>query len=103
MSGGGALNEIQPGEQWDNVQISLRQGDWQRASTNDLALATYPFRNWVVTDTGIAPVMSLWSGKHTVRVAFVVDPARAIYARPAFRVISNPVELEIQNASPQVK
>jgi serine/threonine protein kinase len=96
VSAGGALNEMQPGERWDNVQISLRQGDWQRATTNDLALATYPFRNWVITDTGIAPVMSLSSGKHTIRVAFVVNPARAIYREPPFRVISNPVEIEIQ-------
>jgi hypothetical protein len=90
------LYEIQPGEQWDNVQISMRQGDWQRATTNDLTLATYPFRNWVEDDTGIAPVMLLLPGKHTVRVAFVVDPARRIYGKSAFRVISNPVELEIR-------
>ncbi len=42
--------------------------------------------------------MPLFSGKHTFRLAVIARPTHMGY-QPAFRVVSNPVEVEIQAAS----
>ncbi len=89
------LNEMQPGEQWNNIQVPLGRREWQPATTDDVTLKTYSFSGW--SDHTTTPGMNLSTGKHTVRVAFVIENPGL------FRVISNPVELEIQNSSSQTK
>jgi serine/threonine protein kinase len=93
------LAEIMPGEHWDDVQIPLNHLHWQPATTRDLNLTAY-FSGGLVTEDDSPLVMPpLQPGKHLVRVAFVVQPARAgAGGQPGFRVISNPVKIEIKSA-----
>jgi hypothetical protein len=98
----GEMTEIHPGEQWNDVQIPLKGTEWQKASTNDLDLTAY-FGEIIVTSDQPVPVMPLFVGKHTIRVAFIVQPEHGVYRDSAFRIISNPVELEIQSGLLQSK
>ncbi len=94
---GGVLSEIQPGEEWNNVQIALSELQWQAADAHALDLSAYWGSGYAVRDDPNATPpqrLRLSPGRHTVRVAFVAIPARALYHKPAFRVISNPVEIE---------
>jgi serine/threonine protein kinase len=88
----GELRKLAPGEEWEEVQIPLRHDEWQTTFDGDMDLTAY-FGSWLSTPATLPRVMPpLPPGKHMVRVAFVVDPAGN--ASP-FRVISNPVEIEI--------
>ena len=105
-STGGTIDVIRPGEEWTDVEVALAPRLWQKAGTNDLNLSAY-FGDLVIMPAGEGPSSSfpqtfaLTPGKHTVRVAFVVELGREFPPGPsALRVISNPVELEVQSNSP---
>ena len=98
---GYASNMIEPGEQWNDLKIDLGKGFWRKAHTNELELFVYN-SNAIPMTPQFEVTMPLFPGKHTFRLAVIVRPTHMGY-QPVFRVISNPVELEIQNPSPQVK
>jgi serine/threonine protein kinase len=92
---------MQPAEQWDDIEIRPGIDQWRKAHDNESNLSVYNANIIVMTDK-LDVAMPLFPGKHTLRLAFIVRPSGMGY-QPVFRVISNPVELEIQNASYQVK
>ena len=96
-----AVNMMEPGEQWNDLKIDLGKGFWRKAHTNELDLTVFNSNGWLMTPQ-LEVTMPLFVGKHTFRLAVIAEIFHMGY-QPVLRVTSNPVEVEIQNASPRVK
>ena len=96
-----ALNMMEPGEQWNDLVMDIGKGFWRKAHTNELDLHAYN-SNYIDSTPQLEVTMPLFVGKHTFRLAVIARPTHMGY-QPVFRVISNPVELEIKANSPESK
>lgn len=93
---GGAMPELAPGGAGVDVRLTLVAGQWVTADKHDLDLSAYWGGGFVVEGISRREPLRLGPGRHTVRVAFAVNPARAAYRKAPFRAVSNPVTLEIR-------
>ena len=96
---GGAMPELPPGGDWPDIRVVLAPGQWLTADKHDLDLSAYWGNGFAVTALSPREPLRLTPGRHTIRVAFAVNPARALYQKKSFRVISNPVTIEVRARS----